>query len=116
MSDNKSLLQGGKTGEQVIAHVANFISWIFMLPSLLEIVLSVASQGASYLRLENLLDIAPVNIQIVVSFCHAFDLLHNKLLFELLLISQCVLLFTKAQQFGRSVLHLLLNLMKVSVS
>ena len=72
-----------------------------MLPFVAEVYLAVRSQGLSFFGLKNLLDVAVVILQTCIFICHLCSFHLESTTFGLILATQCVLLFTKVQNFGQ---------------
>ena len=72
-----------------------------MIPFVAEVYLAVRSQGWSFFGLKNLLDVTVVILQTCIFICHLCNFHLESTTFGLMLVLQCILLFTKVQNFGQ---------------
>lgn len=83
------------------AHLANLLCLVFAFPFSLQLYLSLLSQQWKFFGLRNLLDMITMALQICIFFCHLLSIGIDRTWYSVLLTTQCVLLFTTVQNYGR---------------
>jgi len=86
----------------LFAQVINVLCFFFMCPFAIELYLSFLSQKWQIFHIRNLADLTAVGLQICIFFCHLLSIGIDEVWFKVLLIIQCILLFTKVQKFGKA--------------
>ena len=101
MSDEgKSFFSPG-TLSASLTLLTSIASFIFMIPFVAEVILALRSQELTFFGLKNLLDVAVVILQTCIFTCHVCSFHLESTTFGVILATQCVLLFTKVQNFGQ---------------